>query len=193
MSDKGFHKRYINNPGEYFKILGRAFPSMRKLNRSADSSKISKELSEKLFLATSLVTGCEYCTWLHTQNILEQGGNQEEINGILNNDFGSLSKGEFTAITYMQHITDQRGNPSEAAKDRVIEELGEEYCREIELHYNIIILGNLSGNTMEAFKNRNVKKTPGLIVCYIIACMLFYGLRNLEVCWRKFKQTITSL
>lgn len=130
---------------------------LRKSSRIRDSMKsgrISTQFRERIMLAVTAVNGCVYCEWAHTKVALEQGCTNEEIKEIMAHDFGSCDPYEVVGLAFAQRYAETEGLPPEEAYQKLFSHYGEEKANDIILFIKIITIGNLLGNTFDAFESR---------------------------------------
>lgn len=115
---------------------------------------IEKKFSESICIAVTQVNGCKLCSYTHTEGALKSGMSEDEINYLLSGDFNNAPKEQFNALVFAQHYADTEGNPTPEATKKLIESYGEEKTKDIMSSILIMMVTNLHGNTMEAFKLR---------------------------------------
>jgi AhpD family alkylhydroperoxidase len=149
-----YYKRTYRNPREFFsdqifliKKSGRIRGLMRK-------KLISKAFRERLMLAVTSVYGCRFCSWAHTREALKGGINREEIVGLLQGSVDGCPQEEAVALLYAQHWADCDAKPDHEAINRLVETYGLEKAETIDLTLRMIRVGNLAGNTWDAFLAR---------------------------------------
>ncbi len=118
------------------------------------SKRISNEFSERIMLAVTAVNGCRYCEWGHTKMAIESGCTDEEIKNILDLDFQGLKKDEIIALAFAQHFAESKENPSKKALNNLVKEYGTQKANDIINYCIMITVGNLLGNTIDAFESR---------------------------------------
>jgi AhpD family alkylhydroperoxidase len=112
---------------------------------------LSEAFRERLMLAVISVYGCRYCSWAHTREALRSGVSQEEIGRLLKGSIDSCPEGEAVALLYAQHWADSDMKPDYEAVNRLLETYGIEKADAINLVLRMIRVGNLTGNTWDAF------------------------------------------
>ncbi len=118
------------------------------------SKRIDRRFSEKIMMAVTAVNGCRYCSHVHAKLALESGCTPQEIREILAQDLHSCHQKEAIALAFAQHYAETSDAPSRDAFRRVGKFYGRERARDI-LHYiQLITIGNLAGNTVDAFRSR---------------------------------------
>ncbi len=147
-------KRIYKSPAEFIsdqifllKKSGRIWSLMRK-------KILSKAFRERLMLAVISVYGCRYCTWAHTREALKSGVKREEIVQLLQGSVDGCPEEEAVAVMYAQHWADCDAKPDHAAIDRLVKTYGLEKAEAIDLELRMIRVGNLTGNTWDAFLAR---------------------------------------
>lgn len=115
---------------------------------------ISKVFSESISLAVTQVNGCKLCSYTHAKNALKAGMTEEEVEFLLSGGFDNAPKEQLEALLFAQHYAETKGNPDPETKQKLLDTYGEEKTKDIMSHILIIMLANLYGNTMEAFKLR---------------------------------------
>ena len=123
------------------------------------SGRVSRQFQERIMLAVTAVNDCRYCEWGHTQMALNEGCNEEEIEQIMVQDFGSCDPEEVVALAYAQHYAETKDNPTDEYWGKMVEFYGEEKAEDIQLVIETITMGNLLGNTLDAFESR-IKGIP---------------------------------
>ena len=79
---------------------------------------------------------------------------EEEIEFLLSGGFDNAPKEQLEALLFAQHYAETKGNPVPETEQKLFEIYGEEKTKDIMSNILIIMLSNLHGNTMEAFKLR---------------------------------------
>lgn len=115
---------------------------------------IDKAFAESVSLAVTQVNGCSICSYAHTKNALKAGMTEDEIESLLDGGFDHAPKEQLEALLFAQHYAESRGDPDPETKTKLLEIYGEEKTKDIMSHIYLIMLSNLHGNTMEAFKLR---------------------------------------
>lgn len=132
----------------------RLFRKFSQIRDSMNSGRISNQFRERIMLAVTAVNGCVYCEWAHTKVALEQGCTNEEIKEIIIHDFDSCDPYEIVALVFAQRYAETEGLLPEEAYQKLIFHYGEEKANDIIIFIKIIIIGNLLGNTFDAFESR---------------------------------------
>ncbi len=118
---------------------------------------------ERIMLAVTEVNGCEVCTYAHTKIALEQGMDNQEIQGLLTGTTDGIPDDELKAIYFAQHYADTRGNPSIDSWNELLKTYGTERSLGILAAIRMIMAGNIYGTALSAFKSRlkgkPIKKT----------------------------------
>ncbi|TFG11022.1 carboxymuconolactone decarboxylase family protein [Candidatus Heimdallarchaeota archaeon] len=150
--------QYFKKRSFTFKSFLRDFVRIMKKNSdirdTMKSERVSKQFRERIMLAVTAVNGCRYCEWGHTKAALNEGCSEEEVEQIMTHDFGSCNPDEVVALAYAQHYAETEENPSPDAWKRVVNFYGEEKAKDIQILIEMITMGNLLGNTLDAFESR---------------------------------------
>jgi AhpD family alkylhydroperoxidase len=156
--------QYFKKRSYTFRTFVRDFSKVIKRSSSfkkmAKSGRISRQFQERIMLAVTAVNNCRYCEWGHTKMALNEGCNEEEINQIMTHDFDSCNPDEVVALAYAQHYAETRDNPTGEYWDKLVDFYGKEKAEEIQLVIETITMGNLLGNTLDAFESRFKGKPP---------------------------------
>jgi len=115
---------------------------------------ISKAFGESISLAVTQVNGCKLCSWQHAKNALKAGVSEEEIEFLLSGGFENAPKEQLEALLFAQHYAETKGKPDPDTTKKIFEIYGKEKTDDIMSYILIIMIANLHGNTMEAFKLR---------------------------------------
>jgi AhpD family alkylhydroperoxidase len=105
-------------------------------------------------LAVTAVNGCRYCTFVHNKLALEHGCSPEEIQDISHFNYAGLNQDEIIALAFAQHYAESRDSPSRDALKRLWQYYGKDKARDILNNIQLITVGNLTGNALDAFKSR---------------------------------------
>lgn len=127
------------------------FSDMRKANKNGN---VSKEFSAKIMLAVTQVNGCRYCNYLHTKNAIDAGASEEEINALLNGEFGDIGNDESLALLFAQHYADTGGDYDLDTYQKFVEHFGQEKARDILANIRAIMVGNIHGISLDALQSR---------------------------------------
>jgi AhpD family alkylhydroperoxidase len=145
----GFRRRTYHSLSEFIDdsraILARR-DQMKPLMRG---ELIDPEFRERLMLAVTAVSGCRYCSYVHARQALVEGMSNEEVEALREGVLANSPIEELPALLYAQHWAATNGRTEAAARQRVIEQYGEETVDAIELALRTIQMGNLLGNTVD--------------------------------------------
>ena len=148
-----FRKRTFNFRS-FMQTMQNILRNREKFQSTMKSKRISNDFSERIMLAVTAVNGCRYCEWGHTKMAIESGCTDEEIKYILDLDFQGLRKDEITALAFAQHFAESKENPSKKALINLTKEYGSQKADDILNFCRMITVGNLLGNTLDAFDSR---------------------------------------
>lgn len=118
------------------------------------SRRLDRTFSERIMLAVTQVNQCRYCDYGHSIAALRAGVTQEELRALKSGDLAAAPPDELPALVFAQHYAVRRGVPDEEATRALINAYGDSKSRVIVLTIRMITLGNLLGNTFDAWLNR---------------------------------------
>ncbi|MBD3350621.1 MAG: carboxymuconolactone decarboxylase family protein [Candidatus Lokiarchaeota archaeon] len=150
---KVFNKR-IYNFKLFMRDLVRGFHAILKLQKIPKKYHVSRRLSEKIMMAVTSVNGCRFCSWVHTEMALKSGCSIAEIKEILQSDFNNCADDEAIALAFAQHFAENRGKPTKEALRKLVDFYGIQKSESILSYIYMITIGNLTGNTIDAFEAR---------------------------------------
>ncbi len=153
---KKFRKRSLNWKSLRQTVLKMIF----SVKNFVKPSTLSMEFMERIMLAVTSVNECRYCSYYHTKIALENNCSDEEIREILGGDFSCADQKELPALAFAQHFAESHENPSRKALKQLIKVYGIEKSKAIITACRMITLGNLFGNTIDAYIHRYNDVTP---------------------------------
>ena len=150
-----FKKRKYDNPLNFLGDLAQVAGSPSSLAKLVTGSgELTPAFREKIMLAVTSVNQCRYCSFFHGLIALKEGASRGEVRKLLDGIIDDVEEHEREALLYGIHWADSRGNPSEEARQKMIESYGEKLTEEIEFAIRSIMLGNYTGNTVDFFLNK---------------------------------------
>ena len=87
-------------------------------------------------------------------------------------EFGNFPEQESIALLYAQYWTENAGNPDTNARKRMIDFYGERKTEYIEFYMQMVNMGNIISNTVEAYKNNIIPETGKMNFFLYIYCVL---------------------
>ncbi len=138
----------------FFQDIFRMIKKTPLIRETKKAGRISPQFEKRIILTVTAVNGCRYCEWGHTKSALDIGCSEEEIEQIMINDFSSCDPEEVVALAYAQYYAEAEGKNTTEAWQKVLEFYGEEKAKDIQLFIEMITMGNLLGNTLDAFESR---------------------------------------
>ena len=159
LANKYFKKRTYGFRS-FFHDASKVMKNSSQIREVMKSGRISNQFKERIMLAVTAVNGCIYCEWAHTNAALKYGCTEEEIVEIRENDFSSCDPEEVVALAFAKHYTETKGNPTDEAWGKLVEQYNDQEVNDILLLIQMITMGNLLGNTIEAFGSRFKGKPP---------------------------------
>ena len=154
-----FRKRTFSLP-LYVRSLADLMTASPVLARAFIRPRISRALREQVMLAVTSVNDCRYCNWGHTALALRNGVDLAALRQIL--DGGSLSPDstpDDVAVLYAQHVASQQGDADPAAKRALAAAWSPDERAEIKAYISAITVGNLVGNSADAWLAR-LRRVP---------------------------------
>ena len=139
---------------ENIRFLAFLFKYLSHFKAFNRSPSLSHKLQERIMLAVTSVNECRYCSFFHTKMALESGCSETEIQAILDHDLSCADQEEFPALAFAQHFAESHENPSRAAVKHLVAYYGVYKTRQIIASCWMITLGNLYGNTIDAYRSR---------------------------------------
>jgi AhpD family alkylhydroperoxidase len=157
MPTNTFHKR-IYTPSTFVGGMADLFRHLDDLVGAVRRKRISRAFAEKIMLAVTQVNDCRYCRYVHTRTALKVGVSPDELRQMLVYDFGALPAHEMTALAFARQYAEENGKPDAVAWQRLVDAYGSDRARDIVAYIRAITMGNLLGNTFDAFLSRWVGK-----------------------------------
>lgn len=145
--------------GDFYRFISDFVPDAPDLIRAKKSGLIPADFRERILLAVIEVNGCKICSQLHTKRALESGLSDSEISEMLSGGLEAVPEGQGVAVMFAQHYADSAGRPSGQAYDNMLQKYGAEKTRDIMAFIRLIMVTNVHGNAIEAFKCR-IKRQP---------------------------------
>lgn len=102
-------------------------------------------------LAVTQVNGCRYCAYGHAKMALQAGVPEAEIQQLLQGEFGDLPASEVKALLFAEHYAETIGKPDLDVCAALIDTYGREVSSGILAYSRMIMIGNVLGNTLDAF------------------------------------------
>jgi AhpD family alkylhydroperoxidase len=144
-----FKRRIYRSPTQLIADFWAVTSRRREIRTLMRGKVIDLAFRERLMLAVTQVNGCRYCSYGHARLALTAGISQEEIEALGQGMFAGSPSEEVPALLYAQHWAEADGEPDQAARQRLVEQYGEEAATGIELVLRMIRMGNLLGNTWD--------------------------------------------
>lgn len=128
------------------------FPELLRLRKNKE---INNKFQEKIMTVVSAVNGCVYCKWFHAKQSLKAGISADKVKDLINLQFGTaVSDYELTGVLFAQHYAETNRNPETEIIKKLYDEYGKTNAEHIILSIRMIFIGNLYGNTLDAFVSR---------------------------------------
>ena len=139
-----------------FKDIKQFIANFSQIKETVSSNRISRDFSERIMLSVTSVNRCMYCTYGHTGSALKSGALELEIVSILDNSLESIKEDEVVALNFAKHYARSNNNPSKEEKEKLVKQYGLQKAKDIIVFIQIITLGNLMGNAVEAYEARKM-------------------------------------
>ena len=143
-----------------FKDIKQFIGNFRQVKETVTSNRISKQFAERIMLSVTSINNCMYCIFGHTGSALKSGAYEYEIVSILDNSLKSINDDEIVALSFAKHYARSNNNPTKKEKKKLVKYYGIQKAKDILVYIQIITLGNLMGNAVEAYEARK----KGMIV-----------------------------
>jgi AhpD family alkylhydroperoxidase len=148
-----FNQRFYT-PRAFLGDLANAIRHLPDLRAAARGRRVSRSFAEKIMMVVTQVNGCRYCSYFHTRLALSSGVSDLEIERLLALEIGAFPVEEAVALAFAQHFAESKGRPDPEAERRFREYYGPDMARDILSYIRMITVGNLAGNTVDAFLSR---------------------------------------
>jgi AhpD family alkylhydroperoxidase len=148
-----FRKR-IYSPRSFFSDLRDVVRHMPHLRVTMRSRRVPRPFMEKIMLVITQVNGCRYCSYFHTRMALTSGVDEVEIEKLMALETGDFSPEQAVALAFAQHYAESGCCPDPEAEARFRSYYGPQVSGDIMNVIHMIKMGNLAGNTLDAFLSR---------------------------------------
>jgi AhpD family alkylhydroperoxidase len=119
------------------------------------SKRVPWPMAEKVMLAVTAVNGCQHCARFHGALAQLSGVDAEEVAQLLKMEIGkNVGAYEMPALRFAQEYAQTDRNPSNENLLEIKRFYGDAVAGDIMLYIRMIMLGNLTGNTFDAFVAR---------------------------------------
>ncbi len=153
MSDRYFLKR-IYTLRRYWQDIIALLASPGSIGKLMRGSRVSAAFRERIMIAVTQVNGCRWCSYAHARMALNAGLSQEEISRLFEGVLDEVADDELPALLFAQHFAESGSNPDPEMSDRLVATYGEQKAADILTAIRMITMGNLLGNTFDAFISR---------------------------------------
>lgn len=166
---KGFRKRYLTSPGQFFGLLWRVLAAKIRAIFIGRSNRISRAFAERINLAISGVSECAYCSHLHARLALESGVSEGEIRSMLGGDLDGCPVDEAPVLAYAIHWAESNGRPSMAVRGHAVKSAGQTRILQAEAIMAAVYLGNMCSNAIEARQAGVQPRSVDSFLAFILA------------------------
>ena len=167
-----------------FKDIKQFIANYSNIKEAITSKRISRQFAERIMLSVTSVNNCIYCTYGHTGAALKSGAFEVEIVSILDDSLDSIKEEELVALNFAKHYARNYCNPTKKEKNKLVSYYGIQKANDILVFIQIITLGNLMGNAVEAFeaRKRGIHVSNGSLLfdsfAYVLAKPFFKQLKK---------------
>ncbi|MCG3253671.1 MAG: carboxymuconolactone decarboxylase family protein [Candidatus Heimdallarchaeota archaeon] len=148
-----FHKRRYTFQS-LFKDIKQLIANFQQVKETFTSNRISRQFAERIMLSVTSINNCIYCSYGHSGAALKSGAYEAEIISIFDNSFESCKEDEIVALNFAKHCARSNNNPTKKEKEKLVNYYGLQKARDVLVYIQIITLGNLMGNAVEAYEAR---------------------------------------
>ncbi|MCX5850084.1 MAG: carboxymuconolactone decarboxylase family protein [Deltaproteobacteria bacterium] len=149
-----FHKR-VYRVNQFFLDIFFLLNRLQLIIGAYRSKRVAWSMAEKIMLAVTAVNGCRHCARFHGALAQLSGVEAEEVAHLLQMEIGAqVSAYERPALQFAQEYAQTERNPSSENLLELKRFYGDAIAGDIMLYIRMILLGNLSGNTFDAFAAR---------------------------------------
>ena len=168
MSIRDAFKRRVFSYGEFRQVLG----GLLRDGALKRAGRLDSAFRERLMLAVTEVNGCPYCSFLHARLALSSGMSEAEVRALLGGDLEASPDDQLAGLMFAQHWAETRGRPTREALDGLLDTYDRETAGDIIAAIRSIMLGNLYGNTFDAFRWRLRGRTAPLGLGEMVAVLV---------------------
>lgn len=154
-----FHKR-VYRVNQFFTDIIFLSCHLPRILGAYRSKRVPWSMAEKIMLAVTAVNGCRHCARFHGALARMSGVEAGEVAQLLQMEIGKqVSAYERPALQFAQEYAQMERNPSSENLLELKRFYGDVIASDIMLYIRMILLGNLSGNTFDAFVARLTGKS----------------------------------
>lgn len=134
----------------FYGFVNDLFSNYGDMKEAQKHERVSKDFKERIMLAVTKVSGCRFCSYIHTKDALKAGMEEGEIKNILSGELGDIPEEQSVAVMFAQHYAETTGNYDPEAYKRVVNTYGEDATRDIMAFIRAIMVGNTHAKAFEA-------------------------------------------
>lgn len=138
----------------FIRSLKNAIGNIGSIMGTFRTKRISSVFAEKIMLALTSVNKCRYCAILHTSAALRSGCSKSEIENIFSFNLDKVNQEEAPALAFAQNYAQNNAVIDREDLKGLISCYGKDKARDILNIIYMFYIGNLSGNTVDAFRSR---------------------------------------
>lgn len=153
-AERGQFRKRIYDVATFRAAIDDAIDHLPDLRAAARGGRVDKAFAERLMLAVTAVNGCRYCSYGHSAAALRAGIERQEIAQLLEGDLAGAPAEQVPALLFAQHYAETEGHPDPHMWRELETSYGSQTARDIMAYIRMIMVGNLSGNTLDALLSR---------------------------------------
>ncbi|MEO8287019.1 MAG: carboxymuconolactone decarboxylase family protein [Chloroflexota bacterium] len=118
--------------------------------------RVSRAFAEKVMLAVTEVNSCRYCSYVHTRMALRHGVSARDIQELTGWGIAAPAAPTYerVALAFARHFAETEGHSDPQAVRRLRTYYGPAVSRDVLCYIRLITVGNLAGNSVDAFLSR---------------------------------------
>ncbi len=148
-------KKKIFTPGILAGDIKFMVNNFRRIVAIRREERLSHAFTEKIMSVVTAINGCIYCSWFHTREAAAAGMDSSEINDLFQLQFETQADDdELPALKFAQHYAETNRKPDPEATAEFKNYYGIQKAADIGCMIRVIFMGNLLGNTYDAFLSR---------------------------------------
>ena len=148
-----YHKRFYT-PRGFIRDLAEVVWHLPEIMAMLRTRRINRAFSEKVMLVITSINDCRYCAYGHTNAALHSGVTEDEIINLMELKIDQFPPEQAVALAFARHYAETGRKSDPEALQRFQEYYGPQISQDILNYMRLITLGNLSGNTADAFISR---------------------------------------
>jgi len=149
-----FNKRLFRGPKHLQQEMGYLLNHPAEVKAAFRCGRVSKAFAKRIMLAVTGGNNCRYCSHGHARLAAEHNISQEQVARLLAGDLGQVDPAEAAALAFAIHYAETNGRPAPEMVSKLENTYGADTTRDVLTIIRVSTLGNLAGNTLDAFLGR---------------------------------------